>query len=183
MKGRAAALAGPCLIAAVVIGAMHAFVFQGRISAQQPDVLAYWLPTYCHLGRSLAGGHVPTWNPFAMGGVPFAADPQSGWMYAPAMALFGALPCSLAVRMLVVLQPVLAGLGMYWFLRAERLPRAAATVGGLALAMVVAGSKLAVFVPFAGSFAWTALLLAACARYLHAERWAARLLWLLATAG
>ena len=117
---------------------LHDFAFLGKLSNQHVDPLAFWLPTHCFLGESLASGHVPTWNPHVMGGVPFAADPQSGWMYLPAMALYTALPCGTAIRWFIVLQPILAGLGTYWFLRSERLSRPAATVGGLMLALLAA---------------------------------------------
>src|SRR5439155_17204589 len=114
------------------------FVIHPLISSQHPDLLAYWMPTYCHLGASLRqvdiGLHVPSlpipeWNPFSMAGAPFAADPQSGWMYLPAMLVFGGLPCGVAIRAFVVLQPLIAGLGLYAFLRSERVSRVAATVG------------------------------------------------------
>jgi hypothetical protein len=169
-------LAGPALIIVSVAVAMRGFL-AGHLSSQHPDVLAFWLPVYCHLGKSLAAGHIPAWNPAVMGGVPFAADPQSGWMYAPVMALFTALPCDVAIRAMVVLQPILAGLGIYWFTRIEGLSRPAATVGGLALALPLASTRLSLFLPFPASLAWTALLLAAAARYLRTRTWPARLLW------
>ncbi|HEX9234646.1 MAG TPA: hypothetical protein VF972_00005, partial [Actinomycetota bacterium] len=127
-------IAGPALIVGSVLIVLHAFAFGGKVSSQHPDVLGFWLPTYCFLGKSIAAGHIPAWNPHVMAGVPFAADPQSGWMYIPAMLLFAGLPCSVAIRLIVVLQPILGGLGLYWFLRSEGLSRPASTSGGLALA-------------------------------------------------
>ena len=62
-----------------------------------------------------------------MGGLPFVADPQSGWMYLPVMALFTALPCGIAMPWFIALQPIAAGMGLYWFLRSERLSRVALT--------------------------------------------------------
>lgn len=177
------AVAGPALICASVLTVLHLFAFRGRISIQYPDVLPFWLPTYCFLGKSLASGAIPAWNPHAMGGVPFAADPQSGWMYAPAMALFSGLPCDVAIRWFIVLQPVLAGLGLFWFLRGEGISRPAATVGGLALALPLAGSHLVLNLPFAGTLAWTPMVLAAASRYLSARKWHRRLLWLGLTGG
>ena len=91
-------VAGPALICASVLTVLYLFAFRGRLSIQYPDVLPFWLPSYCFLGKSLASGAIPAWNPHVMGGVPFAADPQSGWMYLPAMALFTALPCEVAMR-------------------------------------------------------------------------------------
>lgn len=178
----AVALAGPLAIVAGVLAVLHGFAFGNDISLQHPDILGYWYPTYCFLGRSLAAGHVPLWNPTVMGGVPFAADPQSGWMYLPPMLLFTVLSCGSAIRWIIVLQPLLGGLGLYAFLRTEGLSRAAATLGGLVLALGVASSDLTLFYPFPASFAWTAVTLAVCSRFVRARTWGGRLAWALATA-
>lgn len=172
------ALAGPLLICAAVLVALGGFAFRGLITSQHPDVLPFWLPTWCYLGKSLAAGHIPAWNPAVMGGVPFAADPQSGWMYLTPMLLFSALPCGGAIRAFIVLQPILSGLGMYWFLRSEGASRPAATTGGLAIALPVAGSVFVVSLPFAGMFAWTPLLLACGSRFIRSPNWPGRLIWL-----
>ena len=174
----AGAAAGPALIVAVVLVAMRGFAFADLLSNQHPDVLSFWLPRSCLLGRSLATGHVPLWNPFEMAGTPFAADPQSGWLYLPWMLLSWLLPCGAGVRAFIVLQPLLAGLGLYWFLRKERLHRVAATVGGLSLAMMVAASNLAISLPFAATLAWTPFVLVGASGFLSGRGWVARLLWL-----
>ena len=177
----AAAVAGPALIVAGVLVILHAFAFRSLMTTS--DVLRYWLPTYCFMGRGLAAGHVVSWNPHVMGGIPFAADPQSGWMYLPAMALFSALPCGVAIRWMIVLQPVLAGLGLYWFLRGERLSRASATAGGIVLSLGIAGAQIALSLPFASTLAWTSLVLGAASRFFRVSSWSRRLLWCLLTAG
>jgi hypothetical protein len=161
---------------------MAPVAFGPNIPAQHPDLLSFWLPTHCFLGRSLASGHIPTWNPDVMAGVPFAADPQSGWMYLPAMALYGLLPCGRALRWFITAQPILGGLGLYAFLRNEGLSRPAATVGGLVLGLAVGGSALSLALPFAGALAWTAVTLAAASRLLSAPAWPGRLAWIAAVA-
>lgn len=176
----AAAVAGPITIVGAVLIVLRLFAFGGLLSHQYPDVLPFWLPTYCFLGKTLAAGHIAAWNPHVMGGAPFAADPQSGWLYLPAMTLFTALGCGTAIRWFIVLQPLLAGLGLYGFLRSERASRAASTVGGLALAMPLAGSYLSLNLPFAGTLAWTAVALAVLSRVVRARTWSTRLLWLVA---
>jgi MYXO-CTERM domain-containing protein len=173
-------VAGPALIVAAVVVALHGFLFQSRLSSQHPDILGFWLPTYCFLGKSLAAGHIPAWNPHVMAGVPFAADPQSGWMYAPAMLLFSTLPCGVAMRAMIALQPVLGGLGLYGFLRREGLSSPAATTGGLALALGLCASRLLLFLPFPSAFAWTAVLLWCCSGAFHARTRAGRVGWALA---
>jgi hypothetical protein len=176
----AAPLAGPTLIVGTVLFILRNFAFRQLLTVA--DVRTVYLPWYCYLGKSLAAGHIPTWNPFSMGGVPFASAPESGWGYLPPMLLFTGLGCGTAIRWMIVIQPILAGLGIYWFLRSEGLSRPAGTVGGLSLALVMAGSNLVVTIPFSGTLAWTSLLLAGASRYLRAKTWSARLAWAIPTA-
>src|SRR5438094_1531206 len=173
----AVALGGPALIVGTVLLVLFRVALGGRVTFAQPDIPSLWLPNFCYLGTSLAHGTLPVWNPFVMGGLPFAADPQSGWLYVLPMLLFSTLPCSLALRWYLILQPMMAGLGVYWFLRTERTSRSAATAGGLVLALGISGSRLVADLPFPATLAWTALLLAVSARCLWADGWAARLGW------
>jgi hypothetical protein len=98
------------------------------------------------------------------------------------MALYAALPCHVAVRWFVLAQPVIGGLAVYWFLRNEGLSRVAGTVGGVGLSLAVAGSLTALYLPFAGALAWTAVLLAVASRLVRAPAWPARLGWMIVTA-
>jgi len=82
-----AAAAGPALIVIAVLLVLRGIAFLPRLPDQHPDVLSFWLPRSCLLGRALADGRVPLWNPFEMAGTPFAADPQSGWLSGPSMLL------------------------------------------------------------------------------------------------
>ncbi len=173
----AAAVGGPALIVASVLIVLHDFAFGGKISNQHVDLLAYQLPLWCFMGRSLSGGHIPAWNPYTMGGFPSVADSDSGWMYLPVMLLFSFLPCGAAMRWFIVLQPIIAGLGLYWFLRGEGVSRLSSTFGGLALSLAVAGSMLTIYLPFVAQVAWIPLLLGAASRCLKARTWPARLGW------
>jgi len=172
-----AALGGPALISASILIALRQFVFSGMVSTQHPDLLSQWLPVHCFLGRSLAAGNIPEWNPFVMGGAPFAADPQSGWMNLPAMALYSNLPCGSALVWYIAVLPIIGGLGLYAWLRTEGLSRVAATTGGLALGLGVATSRLVLTLPFSGVLAWTAVTLAFCAGYVRARTTAGRVLF------
>ena len=51
-----APFAGPVLIVGAVLVVLQHFAFDGLISRQYPDVLPFWTPTYCFLGKSLAAG-------------------------------------------------------------------------------------------------------------------------------
>jgi hypothetical protein len=177
LRSLAVAVAGPVAIATAVVFAMRGFVFEANLTNQHPDILTFWLPRSCLLGRSLASGHVPLWNPYEMAGTPFAADPQSGWLYLPSMLTSWAFGCGGGLRAFTVLNPVLAGVGLWWFLRREGLGRIAATAGGLALAMSMATSLVAISLPFAGTLAWTPLALVGASGYLASRGWT-RLGWL-----
>src|ERR1700674_4077344 len=62
------------------------------------DSASQFYPWYAFLGQNLMAGHVPGWNPATFSGTPFAANPQSGWTYLPAMLIFGVLPLVGAAR-------------------------------------------------------------------------------------
>lgn len=171
-------IAGPVLIVVSVLIVMRGFAFGGMLTNQHADILSFILPRYCYLGERLAAGQIPLWNPWLQAGTPFAADPQSGWMYLPPMVLFSTLSCATAMRMFILFQPLLGGLSLYWFLRRERLRRTACTVGGLSFAMAMAGSAVAISMPFAAVLAWTPLVLVGAEGYFGAQRWSRRLAWM-----
>ena len=173
-----ASAAGPALILASVLFALRGFAFANLLTNQHPDILSFWLPRSCLMGRALRAGHLPLWNPYEMAGTPFAADAQSGWLSIPAMALSWAFGCGGGLRAMIVLNPILAGLGVWWFLRREELGRLAATAGGLSLAMAMAASQIAISMPFAGTLAFTPYILIGASGYLAAERLGGRLAWL-----
>ncbi len=118
---------GPVLITGSVLFALRGFLFDGGLTNQHPDLLTFWLPRWSFLGESVAAGRIPLWNPFEMAGYRFAADPQSGWLYAPPMLLFSVFSPGPALRLFIVFNPLLAGLAMYVFLRKESIGRAAAS--------------------------------------------------------
>jgi hypothetical protein len=171
------AAAGPALIVVSVLIALRGIAFLPNLSDQHPDVLSFWLPRSCMLGRAIADGHVPLWNPFEMSGTWFAADPQSGWLSLPTMATSWLFGCGGGLRALIVLNPILAGLGLFWFLRKEGLGRVPATAGSLSLAMGVSASILAISLPFAGTLAWTPLILTGASGYFGRAGWR-RFAWL-----
>jgi hypothetical protein len=180
LSGRLAAGGSLLLIVAVGLFLRRDFLFHSVVWNE--DMANYWLPLHCYLGKSLAAGHIPAWNPHTLSGIPFAADPQGGWLNFLAMALFTTLPCGVAIRWLVVVQPILAGVALYWFLREEDVSRAGATIGGVVLCGALAGSIAAVSIRFPVALGWTAVLLACSSRYLKADRRSRRVLWLLASA-
>jgi hypothetical protein len=82
------------------------------------DTATAFFPWYAFLGAQLRAGHIPTWNPHTFAGTPFAADPESGWMYLPAMLAFTFLPLDAAVRANLLFHILLAALSTYALARA-----------------------------------------------------------------
>ena len=89
------------MVIAGVLVLLNGFWLFGRLTNEHVDVLAYWLPRWCYLGKSLAHGAIPTWLPYQAGGVPFASDPQSGWLSLPPMLLFTTLSCTRAMGLVI----------------------------------------------------------------------------------
>jgi hypothetical protein len=78
-----------------------------------------------------ATGHIPEWNPYLFGGLPFIAA-QHGDIFYPTAWLRWFLPIDTAMNLGFFAHIVLAGGTMYAFLRALRVSWTGALVGGLA---------------------------------------------------
>jgi hypothetical protein len=100
------------------------------------DTATAFFPWYTFLGEQLRQGHLPVWNPHTFSGAPFAADPESGWMYLPAMLFYSVLPLDAAVRANLLFHVLLAALSTYALVRLLGL----SPLGGLLAATVYAHS-------------------------------------------
>lgn len=75
-------------------------------------------------------GEIPLWSDTILGGYPLTANPLSGLHYPPGwLAFFFPLPAGL--NLLVALHLILGGVGMYRFLRGEKLSFAASLFGAM----------------------------------------------------
>jgi hypothetical protein len=81
------------------------------------DLFTFFLPWYTFLGERLRDFAVPGWNPHLFSGTPFAGDPESGWMYLPAMLFFSLLAPLAAFKGMVAFQLIVAALSTYVFAR------------------------------------------------------------------
>ena len=103
------------LILTAVIAA-NRFMFDSWLTRM--DLLTFFLPWYTFLGDRLREFAVPGWNPHLFSGAPFAGDPESGWMYGPAMAAFTLIgEATAAFKGMVALHLLIAGLTTYAFAR------------------------------------------------------------------
>jgi hypothetical protein len=144
---------------------------------EQLDISNFFINQYGYLGKRLREWQVPGWNPYLSSGTPFAGDPQSGWMYLPAMLLFPFLAPVLAFKLLVGLQFLISGLSMYAFARVMRL----GPLASLAAAFIFE------FHPFANSpsycctnrlqvWTWVPLMLLGVELAVRARSWEKRVM-------
>jgi hypothetical protein len=77
-------------------------------------------------------GHIPLWNPYLVGGVPYVAGMAGDIFYPPSLLLRAIFPTDLAMSLAFALHLFFAGLFTYLFLRAWRLGFFGALIGGVA---------------------------------------------------
>jgi len=108
-------------LALAVLAAITALVAWNRLAFDswltRFDLFTFFLPWYTFLGERLRDLAVPGWNPHLFSGTPFAADPESGWMYLPAMLFFSLLAPLAAFKSMVAFQLAVAALSTYIFAR------------------------------------------------------------------
>jgi len=77
----------PDLVGCGLLAVMIGLLFWNRatfdIWIARRDNLTAYLPSRSYLGQRLAAGQILGWNPHQFSGIPFLADPQSGWMHLP----------------------------------------------------------------------------------------------------
>lgn len=142
------------------------------------DTATAFFPWYTFLGEQLRSGHIPAWNPYTFTGAPFAADPESGWMYLPAMLAYTWLPVDAALRAHLLFHILLAGLSSYALARVL----GANALGGLAAGTLYAhsgffeGHNVCCYA-YADVAAWLPLMLLGAELAIAASTWRTRVLW------
>jgi hypothetical protein len=104
------------LTALIAVVAWNRLVFDAWLT--RFDLFTFFLPWYTFLGERLRAFDVPGWNPHLFSGAPFAGDPESGWMYLPAMLLFSLLPTLAAFKGMIAVQLAVAAFSTYALARA-----------------------------------------------------------------
>lgn len=101
--------------------------------AQYPDTIRQLYPWRTLATKELKSGKLPLWNPYNFSGNPLLANFQSAVFYPPNL-LYLMLPQPVAWTILIILQPLLSLLFMYWYIR---------KIGGSFLASTLAGISYA----------------------------------------
>ena len=96
------------------------------------DTDAFYAPFGAFLHAQLSQGHLPLWNPHAFAGQPFAADPQSGVLYPPALIAYGLLDPAHALVALTTFHYLIAVVGAYAVARLVGANRLGSIYAGLA---------------------------------------------------
>jgi hypothetical protein len=96
-----------------------------------PDIITQIYPWKMITIDAWMNKEVPLWNPHSFSGTPHAANYQSA-IFSPLNILFFIFSRIDAWSVLVLLQPLLAGIGMYMFLRVLERSIMAATMGAIA---------------------------------------------------
>lgn len=97
------------------------------------DTLRSFYPTRTLVVDQLKQGKLPLWNPYSFSGNNLLGVYQSA-VFHPMSFLFFLLPQEDAWSVIILLTPVIAGVGMYWFLQAMQLGVVASVFGAVAWA-------------------------------------------------
>ena len=95
-----------------------------------PDIITQIYPWKQLVVESWKDGYVPRWNPYQFAGNPLLANTQSA-VLSPFNLLFFILPFIDAWSMMILLQPLLAGLFTYLFARSIGMTKSGAVISSL----------------------------------------------------
>jgi hypothetical protein len=126
------------------------------------DFQLFYTPMKHFLAEAIRHGEWAFWNPHALMGSPFMADPQSGVLYPASLLLLAAKATPTAMILSLVFHITLAQMGLYALARHYQLGRLAAATGaviyGLGGWMISAGNVMTEI----HSAAWVPWTLLAC---------------------
>lgn len=97
-----------------------------------PDVITQTYPWKHFTIEELKKGEIPFWNPYSFSGTPHLANYQTA-VFSPFNLLYFILPFLDAWSIIVLLQPLLAGIGTYLYLRQVKVSQAGVLLGAVAL--------------------------------------------------
>ena len=75
-------------------------------------------------------GKLPSWNPYTFAGVPLNANIQAAPFY-PLNVIFFLFNFPVAWTILIIIQPFLSGLFLFWYLRSQKLSFMASLIGAM----------------------------------------------------
>ena len=149
---------------------------------QNLDLMLQYVPNAAHIARGLSQWHIPLWNPWQGGGMPFAADPGTGAWYVPNWPLLAGLNLWSAVRISIWSHLAIAIAGTWFCLRhGVRVGPVAAMAGTATFTLTPWLPGLAGMPVVLTSLAWMPWVVFAGLQLATQSRPSARLIGLLAT--
>jgi hypothetical protein len=105
--------------------------FAGPVkNGAMPDILTQIVPWKIFTIDTLKSGQIPLWNPYTFSGTTHLANYQSS-VLTPFNLLFFILPFITAWNLLVLLQPLLAGIFMFFYARTLKFSNLAALISSI----------------------------------------------------
>jgi hypothetical protein len=149
-------------------------VVAGTIIGQ--DASTFFYVNYAFLGDRLRAGQLPGWNPYQFAGIPFAGDPESGWTYLPAMALFAALPFVTAIKAYILFHFIAKAVASYLLARVLGYVPIGAAAAAAAFALSTFALEHSACCPIYGQVStWTPVLLLGTVLAARAHTWLGRI--------
>lgn len=141
------------------------------------DVATFYMPWYAFLGQHLRELQIPAWNRHLFSGVPFAGDPQSGWMYFPAMFFFAVFNPLTAYKLFLIFHLLLAGASTYIFARVVGIGAFGSLAAAIAFEFGPLSSHIACCLINVQLGVWIPPALLGVELAARSSRWSARLGW------
>ena len=146
------------------------------------DDLTQNFPLRVLVGRELRSGQLPLYDPYIWSGAPLLGGWNAGAAY-PLTLLFAVLPGTAAWTLNLIVTYAVAGLGMFFFLRALRLATVPSVLGALSFAFAGAMSAQVSHFGLVAGMSWVPVGLLGVLRLSQARTTAARLGWAAVLAG
>ena len=146
------------------------------------DDLTQNFPLRVLAGRQIRGGQLPLFDPYIWGGAPLLASWNAAAAY-PLTFLFAVLPGTAAWTLNMIVTWAVAGLGMFFFLRALRLGRLPGLLGAVTFAFAGAMPAQVAHLGLVAGLSWVPLQLLSVLRLTETRGAASRLRWTAVLAG
>jgi len=140
------------------------------------DDLTQNYPLRVLAGHQISAGHLPLFDPYIWGGAPLLAGWNAGAAY-PLTLLFAVMPGASAWTLNLIATWAVAGLGMFWFLRALRLGTLASFLGALTFAFAGAMPAQVGHFGLVAGMSWVPLELLAVLRLTESRSRSSNLQW------
>lgn len=107
-------------------------IYEGPVKNNaMPDIITQIFPWRVFTIESLKSGEIPFWNPYSFSGTPHLANYQSAPFFILNILFFLPFTFIDIWSILVLLQPLIAGLSMYLLLRNFNLPKTSSLFGSI----------------------------------------------------